>query len=87
MLVPRLEMDKQVEELLKQADELMKEAGIAELKCRPDPQTGELVCALTEAQAAALKEVGFEPKRVVYEIQSSGGPSELTAEPTDEPSN
>jgi len=79
-------MDKEVEELLKQADELMEQADVAELKCRPDPQTGELVCRLTEAQAAALKDAGFEPKRVVYEIESSPRLSEVTDESTDEPS-
>jgi len=49
---------------------LMEEAGIEELTCKPDPSTGELVCSLTDAQAEALKKVGFEPKRVVFEIQS-----------------
>jgi len=79
------ERDKQVDELLKQADELMKEAGITELKCRPDPKTGELVCSLTEAQAATLKDIGFEPKRVVFEIQSSARPS-VEVTDADEPS-
>jgi len=64
-------------EMDKVIGELMKEAGIEELSCKPDPSTGELVCAITNEQAEALKKVGFEPKRVVFEIQSdtrqSGG--------------
>jgi len=51
--------------------ELMKEAGIEELACKPDPSTGELVCTITDEQAVALKKIGFEPRRVVFEIQSN----------------
>jgi len=51
--------------------ELMEEAGVEELICKPDPSTGELVCTLTDEQAEALKNIGFEPKRVVFEIQSA----------------
>jgi len=51
-------------------EELLKEAGVEELVCKPDPSTGELVCVITDEQAEALKKVGFEPKRVVFEIQS-----------------
>lgn len=58
-------------EMDKLVGELMKEAGIEELSCKPDPGTGELVCAITDEQAVALKKVGFEPKRVVFEIQST----------------
>jgi len=48
--------------------ELMKEAGIEELACKPDPSTGELVCKITDEQAVVLKNIGFEPRRVVFEI-------------------
>jgi len=49
--------------------ELMKEAGVEELACKPDPSTGELVCTITDEQALALKNIGFEPRRVVFEIE------------------
>jgi len=56
--------------------ELMKAAGIEELACKPDPTTGELICMITDEQAEALKTVGFEPKRVVFEIHSETRQSE-----------
>jgi len=61
------------DKLDKLIEELLIEAGVEELTCKPDPSTGELVCSLTEEQAAALKRIGFEPKRVVFEIQSTVG--------------
>jgi len=58
-------------EIDKVVKELMEEAGIEEFTCKPDPSTGELVCSLTNEQVEALESVGFEPKRVVYDIRST----------------
>jgi len=66
-----------MEEMDKLIKGLMEEAGIEELTCKPDPSTGELVCSLTDEQAEALKNIGFEPKRVVFEIQSTTKQAEV----------
>jgi len=52
------------------ANDLLKEAGIDEIVCRPDPDTGDLVCPITEEQAQVLEKVSFTPKRVVFEVEA-----------------
>jgi len=56
-------------EIDKLTEELLKEAGVDELVCKPNPLTGELVCSITEEQEKALEKAGFEPKLVVYEVR------------------
>jgi len=52
------------------AAELLKEAGLDELLCRPDPSTGDFVCVITDEQAEVLEKVGYKPKRVVFEVEA-----------------
>ena len=59
-----------MENVQKIIEALMREAGIEQLVCKPNPLTGELVCAITEHQAEALEKAGFEPRRVVFEVVS-----------------
>jgi len=49
---------------------LMREDQVDEFKCRVDPNSGDLICEISEKQAVALESAESGPKRIVFKVVS-----------------